>query len=263
MLKSGVALWNYVRDDEEHIQALARELHAQGFEAVSYNGREFSVIDDKAGASLAQLLSDTGMLLTVHYLLPDPDKPEMCEAFVKGIDHMAAWQRRYGMLHALTFDVWYDRKGLLPYLKYTLESMRGLNVKVCCEDFPLNAQEADMLSDIVAPEDDFGLLIDVGHMNLRQTAAGKHTDQDFVEAFKALPYPVYEVHLHDNHGDKDEHRWLGYGTLPVAAVAQGLKAVNFDGVVTVEIIQRDWSLEEGIAHAVDTKEQFLKAMMGE
>jgi sugar phosphate isomerase/epimerase len=55
------------------------------------------------------------------------------------------------------------------------------------------------------------------------------------EYLARLPLPVWEVHLHDNSGDRDEHGHFGLGNVDFAAVAAGLKAIGFSGVSTIEI----------------------------
>jgi sugar phosphate isomerase/epimerase len=82
-------------------------------------------------------------------------------------------------------------------------------------------------------------------MNLRQTKKNDHTDEAFITAFADLPLTVRELHLHDNKGVNDNHMYLGYGTLPLPAVVKGLQKTNFDGVVTIEIVQSDWPLDDG------------------
>ncbi len=260
MIYKGVALWNYVRDDEKQLLYLAHRFYGLGFQSVSYNGREFSLLSEQGGRELAAFLNDTGMKLTVHYLLPDPDAPDKCQAFLNGIDHMSYWQQQYGLLNGLTFDVRYEKSRLMPYLNYTLNVMRLSGVRIAMEDYPLSQGECSLPESIVHPLDDFGLLIDIGHMNLRQTKSGSHEAADFLNAFRALPYPIHEVHVHDNLGEKDDHRWLGFGTLPLNAVARGLHEAGFSGIATVEIVQRDWPLEDGIRYAKDTAEKFMDAM---
>jgi sugar phosphate isomerase/epimerase len=54
-----------------------------------------------------------------------------------------------------------------------------------------------------------GFCLDVGHAQL----AGPEQNRGVEEAFKMLGPSLGEVHLHDNHGQKDEHLWPGTGSL--------------------------------------------------
>lgn len=257
MLRYGSAIWNYNAFDAP--LANARRFRALGFDATSYTAKDFYTLGDADAAALAAFLRDSGNALTVHCLLPDPDHPEAIAEYQAAARWMCEWQARYGLMQGLTFDMWYDRARQMPLLAWTVALFRGSGTFIACEDFPLDAREAELLEEVARPGDAFGLLVDVGHMNLRMARAGEHTPEAFVRAFERLPLPVLELHLHDNLGEKDDHRWLGFGTLPLKAVVEGLKACRFDGIVTVEIVQRGWSLEEGLCHAQDTVRRFQAA----
>lgn len=254
MIRYGSAIWNYNPFDKP--LANARRFQAMGFQATSYTAADFYTLNKADAAELAAFVRDTGNELTIHCLLPNPDKPEQVEAYYDAARWMRAWQAQYGLMRGLTFDIWYDKPRQMPILAWTVELFRGSGTFIACEDFPLDAQEAQLLENVARPEDNYGLLIDVGHMNLRMTREGTHTPEAFEQAFRRLTLPVREVHLHDNLGEKDDHRWLGFGTLPLEGVVRGLKACGFDGIVTVEIIQRDWSLEQGLAYAQETAQAF-------
>ena len=81
----------------------------------------------------------------------------------------------------------------------------------------------------------------------------EHEREDFMRVFRQLPMKLRELHVSDNKGRKDEHREVGYGNLPLADVAAAVKAIGFDGIVTVEIVNsQNWTIDEHIAHAIDT-----------
>jgi len=78
-----------------------------------------------------------------------------------------------------------------------------------------------------------GILLDLGHLNLalRSAWCPHRTPRDFI---LALPAPVLEVHLHDNHGEVDEHLPPGVGTSDMEAAFDALGERGFQGFVTVE-----------------------------
>lgn len=79
-----------------------------------------------------------------------------------------------------------------------------------------------------------GLLLDTGHANVHLHS--DHTSAGSLEEFlRRLPLPVFEVHVTDNDGRRDEHRHLGHGCLDLAGLVRGLKGLGFAGPLTVEV----------------------------
>ena len=74
-----------------------------------------------------------------------------------------------------------------------------------------------------------GFIFDVGHAN---------TNGNVVDFLK-LKDRVIHMHVHDNHGERDEHLPVGNGTVPWTKVAQAMK--NYRG----RIVTESRSLEEG------------------
>ena len=72
------------------------------------------------------------------------------------------------------------------------------------------------------------ILLDTGHVHVHlrgQPGIGQYIRQ--------IPIPIAEVHVTDNHGQKDEHK--AHGTLDLADMAQALRDVNYAGPITVEV----------------------------
>lgn len=74
-----------------------------------------------------------------------------------------------------------------------------------------------------------GFILDVGHANTNGN----------VEKFLELKDLVIHAHVHDNHGERDEHLPVGNGTVPWSKVAAALK--DYKG----RIVTESRSLEEG------------------
>lgn len=76
----------------------------------------------------------------------------------------------------------------------------------------------ELLLAIVRDVDDprLGLCLDVGHAN---TALSQMPPEAWLAPM--LPY-LFHVHLHDNHGNLDEHLPLGAGTIPMDAICSAL-----------------------------------------
>jgi sugar phosphate isomerase/epimerase len=77
--------------------------------------------------------------------------------------------------------------------------------------------------------DNAGFILDVGHANTNGN----------VETFLKLKDKVIHVHIHDNHGQRDEHLPVGNGTVPWEKVAEAFE--GYQG----RIVTESRSLEEG------------------
>jgi len=57
------------------------------------------------------------------------------------------------------------------------------------------------------------------------------------EAIATLGERIASVHVHDNHGMKDEHLWPGDGTIDWPATTTALKALKAEPATVLEISQ--------------------------
>jgi sugar phosphate isomerase/epimerase len=55
--------------------------------------------------------------------------------------------------------------------------------------------------------DRVGVCLDIGHAHLAQPLSDSQPNNSIDEAFELLKPRIAELHLHDNHGQKDEHCW--------------------------------------------------------
>ena len=60
------------------------------------------------------------------------------------------------------------------------------------------------------------------------------TYEDFLSALLSKEFPIYEIHLHNNNGVEDLHCFLDDGNLDMKMIANVLKHIGFDGVLTIE-----------------------------
>lgn len=81
--------------------------------------------------------------------------------------------------------------------------------------------------------DGVGVLLDSGHVNLvlPRDWCPHASMAEFVEALAA---PVIEVHLHDNHGETDEHLMPGQGTADLHGMLDAVFASGLEGPITIE-----------------------------
>lgn len=252
MLRS-IALWNY-GDDQIANAFRFKEL---GFEAFSFLGRLFDQQTPEEDAAVAECMKQLQAPMTIHHRLPNPADAEAVAQFMRNMEHIRTWQKQYGLLTGLTFDFWHAPELLCPILGKVLPMFRGSGIFLACEDHPLDEKEMACFAPYITPEDNFGILIDCGHMHLRHTNAGKTGAEDVVKALVNLPLPLKEVHLSGNHGLRDEHLPPEEGTFPMEGFVRGLQLLGFDGPCTIERVPHGEAYETSVLKAKNSMDWFL------
>jgi sugar phosphate isomerase/epimerase len=98
----------------------------------------------------------------------------------------------------------------MEYAITALEHLRvfakPLGVTVLVENIPNEIATPDRLQEIVnaAHFEDVGFCLDIGHA---------HFGQGVRQSFEIMQDKIRSTHLHDNHGERDEHLWIGEGTI--------------------------------------------------
>ena len=104
-------------------------------------------------------------------------------------------------------------------VKVSIENVVDPFVIKDVEDFKRFFGEVDL---------DLGLALDVGHAHL----IGQ------IDSFlKAFPDKIVHVHAHDNHGKRDQHLGIGYGSIDWERFAGLLKKTSCDKVVIIESVE--------------------------
>jgi sugar phosphate isomerase/epimerase len=117
-------------------------------------------------------------------------------------------------------DTWSPRS--LEYSLTALEHLRAfanpLGVKLLVENLQGDvARPANLVEIITAGHfRDIGVCLDVGHA---------HIGDGVASALQELAPLLRSSHLHDNHGQRDEHLWPGDGTIAWDETWEGLKGV--------------------------------------
>jgi sugar phosphate isomerase/epimerase len=105
-------------------------------------------------------------------------------------------------------EKWDVRK--MEYAITALEHLRvfakPLGVTVLVENIPNEIATPDRLQEIVntAHFEDVGFCFDIGHA---------HFGEGVRQSFEIMQDKIRSTHLHDNHGERDEHLWIGEGTI--------------------------------------------------
>jgi hypothetical protein len=231
-----------------------RYFASHGFDSVSVHGAQFvnAISDSATSEAIAAAVRETGVVFTVHYCLPRSHDSEAVESFHAGITAIADWQKAYGHIAVLSFDVPQPVRcgmGIGSYLGFVLDTVPAC--KVAVEDFGLNTSERKQITHL-KDNARFGYLVDVGHLFIRlrdRNQSGKtlftHTPDEhpatenpdaaaFEAALESKDFPIFEMHLHNNDGVNDVHWFLEQGELDVPAVARALRGIGFNGVLTLE-----------------------------
>jgi len=105
---------------------------------------------------------------------------------------------------------------------------KPLGVRVLVENLTSDATTPENLTTILemAHLDQIGVCLDLGHA---------HITPGIAEAIGTLGKRIAEVHVHDNHGLKDEHLWPGDGTIDWTSTVAALKQLPSPAVAVLEI----------------------------
>lgn len=235
-MKCGVAVWNWYGPPGP-LTDFVEELVGEGFEAVSVQPRQILDLEEREVADLNALLDEHEMPVTIHAAAG-----QFTAELMRGLlDHLG------GRLHAVTLDGimraaptgrrW-DAAGMVETLLMVERLGADTGVLYGIEDFPIDAEAVSEFTDDLRPvrgNARWGMLVDLGHLNLRRHDSEYFGRMSVEENIARLPAPIIEVHVHDNPGDRDAHMPLGSGTLDYEAAAAALRAKGFDGISTIEV----------------------------
>jgi sugar phosphate isomerase/epimerase len=127
-------------------------------------------------------------------------------------------------------EKWEPRK--MEFAITALEHLRvfakPLGVTVLVENIANEITEPDRLQEIVntAHFDDIGFCFDVGHA---------HFGQGVRVSFETMKHKIRSTHLHDNHGERDEHLWIGEGTIDWSGAMSLLRTAPHTPAMLLEI----------------------------
>lgn len=235
-MKYGVAVWNW-HSPPQPLPEFIAELMSEGFQAIAVQPREILGLDDQELTDVLILLDEHAMPVTVHASAADFPAETM----------QALLGRLGNRFHAVTFDgimvpAPSGRRWDAATMAQTLQMVDRLGAEVGVrfgiEDFPIDAEAMTEFAADLAPvrgNPRWGMLVDLGHLNLRRHTSKYFGDRSLTDNIRCLPVTVHELHIHDNDGTRDVHMPLGTGTLDFAEAARALREVGFDGIATIEV----------------------------
>lgn len=142
-----------------------------------------------------------GILVTHHIQIPEPDEPLHSEKRTAFLDNLRT-VAEYAAPREVSFALENVPRG------YTGDPIRLV----------------ELMTDLDVPN--VGVVIDTGHRNI---------GGDPVEALRTIGEHLITLHLHDNHGERDEHLLPGRGTVDWNGVVSALDEIQYPGVFMYEL----------------------------
>ena len=94
-----------------------------------------------------------------------------------------------------------------------------------------------------------GVCIDVGHAHLSKDAVGPDAVSAYLWRYRDA---LIHLHLHDNHGQRDEHLAFGDGTISWPQTLGTLREIGFAGTAILEIHGSENRPDEAIRRSIAT-----------
>ncbi len=225
-MRYGICTWNFYAETTT-LPELVREFADAGFNAASFTTAHLRRLppDEVQAAAVAALDRDVAVTLHGNFEIEVGEALGFVEVFASSLLSVTCDA-------AMTTDsrgTFHDAARMAPFLRAILDATEGTEVRVGVEDFPLDEAaldyyRADLEPLLASPR--YGMLIDVGHMNMRLTGWGYFEGLSVADYFAAAPLPVIEVHLHDNDGLSDQHAHFGFGNIEFGEVAAALAEIG-------------------------------------
>ncbi|HEX3373250.1 MAG TPA: sugar phosphate isomerase/epimerase family protein [Edaphobacter sp.] len=136
-------------------------------------------------------------------------------------------------------DPWDTRalENSLTAIEHLKAFAHPLGVRILIENLQNEITSPEHILEIlnVGHFDRVGVCLDIGHAHLSRPSSDSHPNSGIDEAFELLKPRIAELHLHDNHGAKDDHLWPGSGTIDWNNVAKHVATLPPDTPGILEI----------------------------
>jgi hypothetical protein len=138
---------------------------------------------------------------------------------------------RFLVIHAGVPGDYYDEhkfEGALTSIEHLRAFAKPLGVHLLLENIPNELTAPERLMKLIQTlhYDDIGICLDLGHAHLEPGV------ESAIETMKPL---IRSVHVHDNHGTKDEHLWPGEGTIDWKHTVESLRTAPQVPALVLEI----------------------------
>lgn len=255
----GIATWNYREETlAERIERFAR----MGYSAVSLAESDARALASGAAPEVEDAILSNSLAVAIHGAITSGSEEQTLADF----EAYMRWHDRTGVLRTVNYDPCcvempggvrdYDSDHMRAILAKLLAASRGSGITVGVEDWPRSTAHLALVGDL--PEHPhYGVLIDLGHLNMRIRKGHDVDAASFADAaseyLAGFTLPINELHVHNNNGTRDEHAPPNAGTADLTALAAILRQMDVRGPSTIEIVP-EWAgltEQQGIQAAAD------------
>ena len=166
----------------------------------------------------------------------------------KAIDFAAKYHANGVTLHPGELDGVLNRKEALDLsienTKILAEYASQYNIDIMVEnligahELCLTIEEMQYFQEQVNMEN-VGITLDCGHYHASHQTI--EPVKDLVKYVETFGKKIMHLHLHDNHGERDEHMQMGLGTIDFNSYFAALQKVGFSRLYGSEVLFKDYS----------------------
>lgn len=159
---------------------------------------------------------------------------------------------------------WFMRGAIERYLRLLNECLayaRDRGVKIALENVnpPYSTYHGlEELSKLVEGQDDLGICLDIGHAYRGLASRVSNPEIVIANAVKKLRKQIIHIHLHDNHGEDDEHLVPGKGAINFGPIVDAIKKIQYSNMIIIELFDPVNSVETGRAGLNRTMEMLKR-----
>lgn len=272
-MEIGLSSLLFVRSSIEDAVRASAELGSECFEVIYDVPHFMPDHDPRQLDNLKELIDSYGLQTSVHGgfwdLNPASHHPEIWELSLRRAKRSVEACERLGgkvlalhpgraVIPELEWFVHGAKRRCLEFLKECSAFARERGVKIAIENIGLPyyvCSGLDELAELVDDNEGLGVTLDIGHAYRgKKTAGVENPEQDLAKTIRHLGEKIFHVHLHDNHGEQDEHLVPGRGSINFGPMVKALKAIGYDGMIIVELFDPGNIIETGRIGLEKTRE---------
>ena len=234
---------------------------------------EFDEIDIEVANAIAIRIKETGIKMNSFHFVGsvldcyDDSQIKVREFMDRSLRIFSVCNPKCFVLHPGTFteggfefnkkafkfaiDTWGEEKTyslLVENLRYFGIKAKEYNIKLAIENI-FQGRFYSKIDELIKLVNDInlenvGFCLDVGHANVDNV--------DIPNTIKDMGNKLFEIHLHDNDGLKDQHLPIGFGNLNWLSIIKSLHAIHYKGCATFEFFRWPYlTYEEGVKCSIN------------
>lgn len=142
----------------------------------------------------------------------------------------------------------------VEFMGWLLDYAKEIDMTICLENMPhrgfsMATPEKVLQLAKLFNDPHFAVCLDFGHVATQE-------NMSVADQIRLLGDKLQAVHIHDNGGERDEHRWPGAGVIDWQAAMKALREIGYSGVFSLETYP--WRDPEGDQVEAIPAEEFLQ-----